>query len=266
MELRLDAHLITDVGLARERNEDRCGAFTPEDEQTLAERGRLFVVADGMGGHADGDIAAEMTVQSLPAEYFQGEWEGPTATLRRAFVLTNASIEQRAASEPGRHGMGAAAVAVVVVGERAFVAHLGDCRAYLVRDGEVRRLTADHSWVEERVAAGQLTADEAKVHHYRNVLTRALGAEDGADPTIQEIEFAPGDVLILCSDGLWGMVDDAELGEHTSRAAEAQTAATALVDLALERGGPDNISVALIRAVSEGGQDEPTTERSLAPK
>ena len=266
MELRLDAHLITDVGLARERNEDRCGAFSPEDEETLAERGRLFVVADGMGGHAGGDIAAEMTVQSLPAVYFQGEWDGPTTTLRRAFVEANSSIERRAASDPGRHGMGAAAVAAVVIGERAVVAHLGDCRAYLVRAGEAKRLTSDHSWVEERIAAGQLTADEAKVHHYRHVLTRALGAEEEADPAVTEMAFAPGDALILCSDGLWGVVEDGEIVEHASRAADAREAATRLVDLALERGGPDNISIAVVRAMPGDSQNGAASQSGSMPK
>jgi protein phosphatase len=266
MELRLDAHLITDVGLARERNEDRCGAFTPEDPETRAERGRLFVVADGMGGHVGGDIAAEMTVQSLPASYFQGDWRGPVETLRRAFVQANSSIEKRAASEPGRYGMGAAAVAAAVVGDRAIVAHLGDCRAYLVRGGEAQRLTADHSWVEERMAAGQITADEAKVHHYRHVLTRALGAEEMADPAVREIPFAPGDALVLCSDGLWGIVEDGEIAEAMARPAEAREAATALVDLAIERGGPDNISIAVIKVLPDDSPDGLTAEPAARPE
>jgi PPM family protein phosphatase len=249
MELLLDAHLITDVGLGRERNEDRCGAFTPEDPQTRAERGRLYVVADGMGGYVGGDIAAELTMDALPSAYYQGQWAGARAALRSAFLAANAAIEQRARAEPERHGMGAAAVAAAVFTDHAVLAHLGDCRAYLVRDGGVSRLTSDHSWVQERINAGWLTTEEARVHAYRNVLTRALGAETDAEPTVAEVEFRPEDALILCSDGLWGVVEDEEIGAITVRQANARDAARAMVDLALERGGADNISVIVVRAI-----------------
>jgi serine/threonine protein phosphatase PrpC len=254
MELLLDVHLITDVGLLRERNEDRCGAFTPEDAATRRERGRLFVVADGMGGHAGGDVAAEITVETLPAGYYQGEWKGAAETLRRAYIAANAAIERRAAAEAGLNGMGAAAVAVAVIGGRAIVAHLGDCRAYLVRDGRTERLTADHTWVGERIAAGQMTADQARVHHYRHVLVRALGAEEQADPSVGEMELRTNDALVLCSDGLSDMVEDEEIAPVAAEG-DARTVARALVDLALERGGPDNVSVAVIRVLGPEGVD-----------
>jgi PPM family protein phosphatase len=252
MELQLDSHTVTDIGLARDTNQDRCGAFTPEDPQTRGERGRLFVVADGMGGHAGGDVAAELTIQSLPAAYFNGEWSGPPATLRSAFLTANAAIEQHAYAEPERRGMGAAAVALAVVDGRAVLGHLGDCRAYRVRESRVERLTADHSWVQERLDAGWLTAEEAQSHAYRHILTRALGAEADANPTLKELDFIPGDVLVLCSDGLWGVVEDEELAEVIAREEPAKDAARSLVDLALQRGGPDNIAVAVIRAVGVG--------------
>ena len=261
MELLLDAHLITDRGLARERNEDRCGAFTPEDAQTRLQRGRLYVVADGMGGHVGGDIAAELTVETLPRAYFQGEWLGADVTLRTAFRAANAAIARQAAAEPARHGMGAAAVAAAVVGGRAVLAHLGDCRAYRVREGRAERLTADHSWVEERVAAGRITSDEARIHPYRNVLTRALGSELDVEPTMGETELRPGDTLLLCSDGLWGVVTDEEIAATVRDLPDAKAAARALVDLALERGGPDNISVAVVRAL----QADPSVDAGPAP-
>ncbi len=260
MELLLDAHLITDVGMGRERNEDRCGAFTPEDPETRAERGRLYVVADGMGGYVGGDVAAELIMDALPSAYYHGRWAGAGDTLRSAFKATNAAIEQKAIAEPENQGMGAAAVAAVVFSDHAVLAHLGDCRAYMVRAGAVTRLTTDHSWVQERINAGWLTADEARVHAYRNVLTRALGAEADADPTVNQVEFHPDDALILCSDGLWGVIDDEEIAQLAMQHANAKDAARAMVDLALERGGADNISVIIIRAVgmsNENGQGEP---------
>lgn len=260
MELQLDSHTVTDIGLARDTNQDRCGAFAPEDPQTRGERGRLFVVADGMGGHAGGDVAAELAIQSIPAAYFNGEWSGPPSTLRSAFLSANAAIERHAYEEPERRGMGAAAVAVAVLDGRVVLGHLGDCRAYRVRNGRLERLTSDHSWVQERQDAGWLTAEEAQSHAYRHILTRALGAEADAEPTLTELELVPGDVIVLCSDGLWGVVEDEELAEVLARNLPAKEAARALVDLALQHGGPDNIAVAVIRAIgfSEGNPPEPT--------
>jgi protein phosphatase len=262
MEFQLDSHTVTDIGLARDTNQDRCGAFTPEDPHTRSERGRLFVVADGMGGHAGGDVAAELTIQSLPAAYFNGEWSDPPTTLRSAFLTANAAIEQQAFAEPERRGMGAAAVAVAVLDDRAVLGHLGDCRAYRIRQAAAERLTSDHSWVQERIDAGWLTPEEAQNHAYRHILTRALGAEADAEPTLVELELLPGDVLVLCSDGLWGVVEDSEMAEVIARDQPAQDAARSLVDLALQRGGPDNIAVAVIRAIgrSDGSGPGPAKE------
>lgn len=263
MELLLETHLITDVGIARERNEDRCGAFTPEDPRTRAERGRLYVVADGMGGYAGGDVAAQLTIDALPSAYYQGEWSGARDTLRKAFLAANAAIEHRAITEPENHGMGAAAVAAVVYGDRAVLAHLGDCRAYLVRDGVASRLTSDHTWVQERVNAGWLTNEEARVHAYRNVLTRALGAEADADPTVGEVEFHQDDALVLCSDGLWNVIGDEEIGEIAAKQPHPRDAARTMVDLALERGSSDNISVIVVKAIGVAQEDgHMTTQHS----
>lgn len=260
MELLLETHLITDVGLGRERNEDRCGAFSPEDPHTRAERGRLYVVADGMGGYAGGDVAAQVTIDALPSAYYQSQWTGARDTLRSAFMAANTAIEKRATAEPALHGMGATAVAAAVFVDHAVLAHVGDCRAYLIRDGKASRLTLDHSWVQERINAGWLTTEEARVHAYRNVLTRGLGAETDADPTVGEVEFRPNDALILCSDGLWGMVEDDEIGEIAVNQPNARDAARTMVDLALERGGSDNISVIVVRAMGM------TQEDGLAPE
>lgn len=263
MELLLDAHLITDRG-RRERNEDRCGAFTPEDQDARATRGRLFIVADGMGGHLGGDVAAELTLREVPERYFQGAWSGAEQNLRTAFLAANQAISAEATSDPARQGMGAAAVAAAVIGDHAVLAHLGDCRAYRLRNGEAELMTLDHSWVQERVRAGRISEDEARVHPYRNVLTRALGAESDVEPTMSDVDFRAGDLLLLCSDGLWGLVEDSELAEVAHRFRDARGVARALVDLALERGGADNVSVAVIRALPPENK-APTLKSSVAP-
>jgi serine/threonine protein phosphatase PrpC len=248
VELTLDYHSLLDRGLARERNEDRCGIFIPDDLPHRKERGRLFVVADGMGGHAAGDVAAETAVFTIQDAYFLRNWNDPPSKLRAAFLAANDAI-LNAAREGGRQGMGAAGVAVAVVQDRAYVAHLGDCRAYLIRGKRVTHMTSDHSWVQDRIDAGRLTEEEARAHPYRNVLTRALGADVDSDPDVNEFTLTPGDTILLCSDGLWGVAEDSELAGTVSAAPDAAGAARALVDLALARGGPDNISVIVIRVV-----------------
>jgi serine/threonine protein phosphatase PrpC len=261
VELTLDYFPLLDKGLLRDRNEDRCGAFVPVDPPLLAERGRLFVVVDGMGGHAAGDVAAEIALQTVQQTYFDGEWTSPEAKLRAAFLNANEAI-LAAAREGGRYGMGAAGVAAAIIGDRAAVAHLGDCRGYLFRGTQVTRLTTDHSWVQERMAAGRLTVAEARVHPYRNVLTRAFGAENLADPDITVTRLMPGDTIVLCSDGLWGLAEDEELAERVATAGTAETTARALVDLALSRGGHDNISCIVVR-VSGPDSDAPTVKLPL---
>lgn len=261
MQLTLEYFPLLDRGLVRERNEDRCGVFVPEDAPLRAERGYLFVVADGMGGHAAGDVAAEITVQTVQETYFHGPWSGPDAKLRAAFFAANDAI-LTAAREVGRQGMGAAAVAAAVVDSRLAVAHLGDARGYMFRGNQVTRLTSDHSWVQERINADSLTPEAARTHPYRNVLTRALGAEADAEPEVMESTILPGDTMLLCSDGLWSLAEDEELARVVSAAPNAEAAARGLVDLALARGGHDNISVIVVRAVVSD-PDTPTVKLPL---
>lgn len=256
MELLLDYAPLLDRGLTRERNEDRCGAFLPEDPGLRAERGCLFVVADGMGGHAAGDVAAEITLQTLKNTYYYGDWHGPQVKLREAFIAANEAI-LAAAREGGRQGMGAAATAAAVIGDRVTVANLGDARGYLFRGSQITRLTVDHSWVQERMDSGGLSSDEARAHPYRNVLTKALGAEVDAEPEFTQAALAPGHTMVLCSDGLWSLTEDEELAQAVAAAPDARGAAEALVNLALARGGHDNISVVVVRVV-DPNRDAPT--------
>lgn len=259
IELDLDYNLSLHTGRVRERNEDRCLACIPTGAAPRAERGRLFVVADGMGGHAAGDVAAQTAVETVrDAYYHDGRWTDPARQLRWALRCANLAVRE-AARTAGQQGMGAAVVGVAIVGRQAAVVHMGDSRVYLFRDGTPRRLTADHSWVHERIASGAISADEAKHHPYRNMLTRAIGASAAADPESADLTLRLGDTLLLCSDGLWGQADDGELAEIASDAADATAAVTALVELALERGAPDNVSAIVIRVV--GPVSDAPTER-----
>lgn len=259
-EMVLEYSQQLDVGKVRERNEDRCGVFIPATAPLRAERGLLFVVADGMGGHAAGDVAAEITVNTVGDAYFASDpsWTTPAAQMRAAFLSANAAI-LTAAGEGNRKGMGAAAVAVAVARGRAYVTHLGDCRAYLVHGDRVTHMTSDHSWVQERIDSGRLSLDEARSHPHRNVLTRALGADTEADPDVNEFALAPGDTMVLCSDGLWSVVEDSELARATASSTSTAAIAESLVQLALNRGGPDNISVIIVR-VSAPSSEAPTVQ------
>lgn len=247
--MRLETYLITDRGLVRERNEDRCGAFAPEDAALLAERGELFVVADGVGGYAGGDVAADLAVRTVPEVYYADDWPGAAEKLAAALVSANAAIRERARVVAPGQPMGATAVVTAIVGDAAVIGAVGDCRVYLLRDGEARRLTVDQSWIEEQVRQGLLTPEQARTHPRRNWITHALGIERELSPALVEADLQAGDIVLLCSDGLWGMVEDADLATASRSGADAGTMARALVDLALARGGTDNIAVVLVRVL-----------------
>lgn len=247
MELDLDFHLVSDRGLVRTDNQDRCGAFTPEDAATRAERGRLFIVADGMGGYAGGDAAAELTVATIVARYFFGEWRGPGATLRQAFESAAEAIAAQAEGEPRLRSMGAAAVAAAIVGDTATLVHVGDSRIYVLRDARLEPLTIDHSWVQEEISVGRLTPEAARSHPQRGMLTQALGPEYWNDPDVTGMTLRAGDALLLCSDGVWELLTDAEMLAAMVDSGDARTSARRLVDGALEHGGSDNATAVVIR-------------------
>lgn len=222
----------TDTGRVRDHNEDRAYAH---DE--------LVAVADGMGGAAAGEVAAQLAIRAIR------QLTGPidTASLRSALESANSAIRRTAASDPSKLGMGTTMTAVAVDNGLAQIVHVGDSRAYLWRDGELRQLTDDHSVVAEMVRRGTLSADEALQHPHRNVITRALGAEPDilVDATTEDLHS--GDVLLLCSDGLYTEVDDAGIATVLRALPGLDDAAHALVDRANQAGGADNITVVLAR-------------------
>lgn len=251
--MRLSWAARTDPGLRRAHNED-CHSAQPE----LG----LFVVADGVGGHAGGSTASRLAVDAIvdavettaplgPADGWPGSFDPALSRagnrLRAGFDLANRQIAERAAAAAELRDMATTAVALLVDGLTAALAHAGDSRAYLHRPAGLTRLTRDHSWVEEQVRAGTLSAAAAREHPWRNIVTRVLAAGEGAAPEITELTLRPGDRLLLCTDGLSAVLPTDTIGGVLSDHEDLQAACDAFVRLANARGGPDNITAILVQ-------------------
>jgi serine/threonine protein phosphatase PrpC len=245
-ELHLDTWELTDTGRQREHNEDHVGSFVPDDLDLLSERGRLFVVADGMGGHLAGEVASKYAVEQVLFAYYNGTWDLAEPSLIRAIQGANTDLYEESQNNPERSGMGTTLVAAALTGSQLTVANVGDSRATLVRDGSLRHITRDHSWVADRVAAGLLTEEEARTHPSRHIITRSLGNDSSVDVDTFIETVQPGDAVVLCTDGLSGLVSDSEMLEVVSHS-DARSASVELVQLANDRGGPDNITVIVIK-------------------
>jgi len=216
----------------------------------------LYAVADGMGGHSAGQIASELALKTSIRAYYADSSPIVEESLRQAFQQANALIFDAARAVAERAGMGTTMTALAVRGQEAFVAHVGDSRCYLFRNGDLRQLTEDHSWVNEQVKRGGLTVEEAEASPFRNVITRSLGNAPNVEVDVFAEEIKAGDVFLLCSDGLTGEVSDDEIRRVLSNSAPSP-AAWELVDLALEHGGRDNVTVLIVAVrelISEAGK------------
>ncbi|HLI25934.1 MAG TPA: PP2C family serine/threonine-protein phosphatase [Chloroflexota bacterium] len=261
MTFLLDVGCSTDRGRKRPVNEDSYALWLPAEPGAQARWGALFVVADGMGGHARGEVASRLAVETIREHYLHSAEPAPARRLAEALRVANAVIWQEAARTPQQAGMGTTVVCAVVAGRSLFITNAGDSRAYLVRHGRPRQLTRDHSWVAELLALKRLTPAEARHHRMRNVITRCLGGRPDLEvPSYPPEPLLPGDAVVLCTDGLWGTTDDGEIARLVSQHS-AQVAADQLVALANDRGGPDNITVIVVRVESPrlGEYDEGTT-------
>jgi serine/threonine protein phosphatase PrpC len=256
-QLRLDVAQLTDVGRKRPHNEDNMAYVIPKDGQVMAKKGALFIVADGMGGHAAGEVASEIAVDTVSSIYYQDENDDLALSLMNAIKRANALIHQRAAENMLRSGMGTTCVAAVLRGDMAYVANVGDSRAYLVRKGQAKQVSQDHSWVEEQVRAGLLTKDQARSHAQRNVITRSLGTQAEVEVDVFSEELEEGDTIILCSDGLSGSIGEDDLRAIVNQYVP-QESVYHLVERANENGGPDNITAIVVR-VQEVGEESPRT-------
>ena len=255
----------TDVGRVRSVNQDDYVVLTG-DSAPLGEA--LIAVADGMGGHAAGEVASEMSL-ALLVDSLKGARAPDERALRDAFSRANAGVFREASEKPEYRGMGTTLVAGLLTGGELIIGNVGDSRMYLHRNGELSRVTRDHSWVGEMAAAGVITEEQAANHPRRNVLTRALGVSSSVDADLARLPLRRGDRIMLCSDGLHGMVDDKTIAEIIGgKSLDPKKAARELIDLANKAGGTDNITVALARIdadleVSET-RDAPTARRSAA--
>lgn len=249
-----EAQARTHTGSVREINEDTVSTVLDWRSQlgladdALATRGHLFVVADGMGGHAAGEVASKTAVETLFRTYYSGATLTTAQALSAAIAAANEHVVQQAEADRQRAGMGTTLVAGVLHGRELLIGNVGDSRAYLFRRGNLTQITQDHSWVAEQIAAGMLKPDEALRHPYRNVVTHSLGPDRDPTPDLFQLTVEPGDQLLLCSDGLSNVLAPAEMSAILS-AYPADEAADLLLATTLERGAPDNVTLALVTYV-----------------
>ena len=246
----LEVASLSDVGCQRENNEDSYLYWEPVADDELHSKGRLAIIADGMGGYEGGQEASRLAVQAVREVYDHVVRGDPHAALLEAFARAHERIQAYAAEHPEFHGMGTTCTALVIRDRQLYFAHVGDSRLYLVRGAHISRLTRDHSYVGRLVESGLVRAEDAERHPQRHILTAALGA--GIEVAVESPEHGmalqDSDNLLLCTDGLWGVVSDQELETAVKDSAPAECCA-ALVKLALERGGPDNITVQVLRVL-----------------
>jgi len=251
----------TDVGSVRTRNED-CIYTEPVDSPQTRESGWVGVVADGLGGHPSGDFASRLAAQTTRDVFYKRSHESTGERLRSAVKKANEVIVQTAQTEVQHADMASTITAAVIQGATVFMAQVGDSRGYLIRNGRVRRVTRDHSLVDELVRSGELTAEEALHHPQRNVITRALGVKATVEVDVFEEKLRNADIILLCSDGLYRMVEDGEMAR--AMIAEPQQAVETLIALANQRGGPDNISVVAVRiSLPESTNEDPSPRREV---
>jgi serine/threonine protein phosphatase PrpC len=235
MKLRHSAR--TDVGKTRDHNEDNFGVG--EDAEAIERLGQLLIVCDGMGGHAAGEVASKIGVETILQTYYDDSSEDRAAVLEQVFERANAAIYEK-----GRGSMGTTGVAALLHHDALHIANVGDSRAYLIRDGTMRQVSRDHSFVSDQVAAGLITAEQARSSPHRNVITRALGHQAGVTVDMFRLPLQIDDIVVLCSDGLHGLVNDPEIARIASDE-PPEEAVKQLINLANLRGGHDNITVVI---------------------
>ena len=260
--LSVSGTMLSHLGCVREINEDVVAFVLPDDGTLGGDFGMLALVADGMGGHAAGEVASRIAADTVLRLYYASEGSAP-AVLAACLKAANQAIRAHAQAEAACAGMGTTCTVLALRDGAAFLAHIGDSRAYLLRDGRLQQISEDHSLVAELVRDGALTADEAARSPQRHVILRALGTEPSPLPSIwdQGLPLRAADVFILCSDGLSDLIDDQTIAETAARL-PPRPACEALIDAALAAGGTDNVSVGIFAL----GADPPRSAEALSTR
>lgn len=252
----MQAHFLTDVGQIRSHNEDSGGIFFNKAGQMLA------IIADGMGGHQGGEIASQLAIDLI-----QTQWESVTEFtspkdledwITENVQETNETVYNQSKQKSDLEGMGTTIVLAVCMDEFITIAHIGDSRCYIYKNDEFKQITQDHSLVNELIRTGQISMDDAEFHPRKNVLVRALGTEPTVNCEIQTMEWENENKILLCSDGLSNKIADKELEDYIRKPEEISEIAKQLIDLANERGGEDNISLAIVHHGSSSRAGEKT--------
>jgi protein phosphatase len=242
----IEVGCLTDMGMVRSENQDDYCYYEPESDEDLLWKGRLLVVCDGMGGHNGGTVASRTTVQAIRDSFRASATRNLKRLLSIAIDRANVAVREKGARDITLRNMGTTCVALAVRGSKVQVAHIGDSRAYLFRDGKIERITRDHTYLNDLIEIGLLSPEKARTHPEKNIITRCVGMGDVLNVDFNSREAKPGDLFLLCSDGLYNHVEDEEMRDLTTRL-EPQAACQAMVDLANQRGGEDNITVAIFR-------------------
>ncbi len=229
---------ITDIGLLRQRNED---AYLIDLER------KLFLVCDGMGGHKGGDVASRLAVDTVSKHFEYNTWDEVPICLQKAIGIANQSIWTTGQQDDTLQEMGTTLTAAVIGHEQIVVAHIGDSSLFIVHENDINKITRDHTLAEQMLQDGLLKPEERRSNSYSHILTRALGTEDQVTIDVYHKNVQAGDWILLCSDGLTNLVENAEIQEILSNQHEPQEAAQDLINMALDRGGHDNITIVLIR-------------------
>jgi len=243
----IEAHLLSDVGQKREKNEDSCIVTVPDDSDLLRHRGMLFAVADGMGGASAGERASHLTLEVLSRQYYSSTSLPIPAAIEAAIEAANAAVFDEAEHNPELHGMGTTVSVLVIHGENAYIGQVGDSRVYMLRERSgIHQLTRDHSLVAEQVRNGLITEEEARHHQLKNLITRAVGIKERVKVDLFALRLKAHDTLLVCSDGLCNMVSDEELTRGLALGA-IDTNTRGIVQLANQAGGTDNITAVTVR-------------------
>jgi serine/threonine protein phosphatase PrpC len=247
----------TNVGMVRTKNQDSCAEFRSEDGT------RLLVVADGMGGHRGGEVASASAIQVI-GSHFEAGIGDPATFLKSAFDAANQEIMRLGSEDPNLARMGTTGVAILFLPDlSAWVANVGDSRAYRLRGHKLSTITQDHSWVADQVRAGRMSEEEAVDHPRRNVLSRCIGIQPDIEVDVDPIELKPGDQYLLCSDGLWGPVPEPRIVDILQSDAP-QIAVQQLIRVANDCGGQDNITAQIARIPGRAERDVATTRKIIA--